>query len=305
MLMENVNLALKARSLFAWGKEIPDDIFYHYVIPHRVTQEPLEDWRPYLLEELTPMVRNEPSLARAAIAVNRWCGERVKFGYTQWRDQGPFETLRSGYGRCEEMTILLICALRSVSIPARIASTPRWSTLDGNHAWTEVWVDGEWKYIGSCEPAEELSRTWFSEAVKRVAVVYSLPYGIPEDAGSFYKTGDDYAIINSTDAYTEPGKVRMRVIMDNRPVPEEAVSVSVFNSGALRPVGLLKTNSEGVAELVIGVGTYFVAAGRDRASWEVCRVESHHTSEVLLDLSQPEEFNSEFWLRYPPLEFYR
>lgn len=304
-LLENVETAYQARSSFPWAMDVREDVFFHYVLPHRVTQEPLEDWRPFLLKRLKPIVENEQSMEKAAVKVNRWCGRRVRFGQTQWRDQGPFETLKSGYGRCEEMTILFICALRSVGIPARIASTPRWSTTDGNHAWAEIWVDGEWKFAGACEPAERLCQAWFAETAKRVALVYSLPYGIPEDTTDLYKKGDDFAIINSTPIYSAVGAVRVRVIDGGKAVPGEPMCLSVFNSGGLRPLALLKTDRNGEARMTVGDGTYFVSAGRQKQSWQIVEVKANQTSEVLLDLSTAKSFNSEFWLRYPPKELAR
>jgi transglutaminase-like putative cysteine protease len=42
-------------------------------------------------------------------------------------------------------------ACRSVGIPARVAGTPMWTNMRGNHTWVEVW-DRDWHFIGAAEP---------------------------------------------------------------------------------------------------------------------------------------------------------
>lgn len=43
--LEQVNMALKARKTFRWGKHIPEDIFLHFVLPSRVNNENLDNAR--------------------------------------------------------------------------------------------------------------------------------------------------------------------------------------------------------------------------------------------------------------------
>lgn len=57
---------------------------------------------------------------------------------------------------------VLVAALRTVGIPARQVYTPRWAHTDDNHAWVEAWADGQWYYLGACEPEPELNVAWFS-----------------------------------------------------------------------------------------------------------------------------------------------
>ena len=45
----------------------------------------------------------------------------------------------------------MVNVMRSAGIPARPVYVPRWSHCDDNHAWVEVWCDGDWHYLGACE----------------------------------------------------------------------------------------------------------------------------------------------------------
>jgi len=278
---------------------VPEEVYLHYVLPPRISQEPLEPWRGYLFGQLTTRLEGITSMDEAALEVNRWCGERVGFKQTQRRDQGVFETLASGYGRCEEMMIVHIAALRSVGIPARQAWTPFWATSDNNHAWTEVWVDSTWHYTGACEPSDVLDDAWFNESVKGAALVLSSVFGQAAPDDEVYREEERYSLVNSTSHYVEPGFLRVAVTNRGRRAEEIPVTVSLWNFGALRAIARLETDREGVARLSIGDGDYFVAAAGDAGhDWQVARIATGDTTTIALEISDSPAFEGEFRLHY-------
>ena len=143
LLREHVFGAVQSHGEAPWREGLPREIWLHYVVPHRASQEPLQPWRRFLHDQLWPIVKDLDSMEQAALAVNRWCREQVTFISTSGRDMGPLTTLKRGLGRCEEEMILTLCALRSVGIPARNCGTPYWPYADNNHAWVEIWADGQ------------------------------------------------------------------------------------------------------------------------------------------------------------------
>jgi hypothetical protein len=309
VLIENIELAYKSRDIYQWAKNVPDDLFLYYVLPYRVSQEPVSDWRRIFFDSLHERLNPQKggvdtlSMAEAELEVNRWCGERVKFKPTQRRDQGPLETLKSGYGRCEEMMIVHLSACRAVGIPARQVWTPYWATGDNNHAWSEVWVDGRWYYQGACEPAPKLCQAWFDKPVKRAALVFASVYGVPKGEESIYRKGNNYAIINITSNYSQTGILKVLITKKGHPVKNIPVTVSVFNFGSLRPIARLNTDASGSAGITIGEGSYFISGGTQTAhTWVVEYVTAGETKEVALNLDKPRELNAEFWLRYKPPE---
>jgi len=298
-LLETVRLARKARQAFPWGATVPDEIYLHYVLPPRVSQEPLENWRPFLLGELSERLAGITSMTEAALEVNRWCGERVGFKPTQRRDQGVFETLASGYGRCEEMMIVHIAALRSVCIPARQTWTPFWATCDNNHAWTELWVDGGWHYTGACEPKDSLDDAWFAGPAKNAAIVLSSVFGSPAPGEDVYREEDRFSLVNSVSHYLEPGTLRIRATQDGRPRADVPVTVAVWNFGGLRAIARKETDADGNAEIALGDGTYFVCAGDHSGhDWSVAVIVAGQETQIKVDLAKTRPFDSEFWLRY-------
>lgn len=302
-LRDNVELAYRTRDLFPWNRQIPDDVFLHYVLPYRVTQEPVSDWRAMFFDSLYPRVKSCTSMTHLALEVNKWCGERVKYKPNAPRDQGPLQTLKSGWGRCEEMVIVHICACRAMGLPAREAYTPYWSTGESNHAWSEAWIDGIWNYMGAAEPAPLLNNAWFDKSVQRAALVMNVSFGVPEEELNIYRKGPGYAILNNTSGYTRTGIVSVKVRKGARPQPGVSVCFSVFNSGALRQIARLTTDKTGSVSLPMGEGDYVVSAGTPSAhSVRVVTCTADAVTQVELDLASPDPTPASLWLWYKPLE---
>ncbi len=286
LFLSNLEMAFLAREEFSWARDVPDSMFLRYVLPPTVSQEPPEDWRAFFLDSLRPVVAGLSSAEHVALAVNRWCGERIKYKPNQRRDQGPLETWRSGWGRCEEMTIFYICALRALGIPARQAYTPWWPFTESNHAWTELYVDGAWKYAGSCEPADSLCSAWFSGPARRAGLVLSVGLGNSPGPDA-YRVGADYTLINSTRNYRDVSLL----LVESR--PGDSLALSVFNYGALRTIAVLVADKDGLARCEIGPGDY-VLSGRDFSA--VIEVKGDTTR---IRPIKGTSLTSGFWLRYP------
>lgn len=286
-LIEHFELASAARSEMACVRSMPaasgssvgygysDAVWAHYVLPPRVSQEPLSAWRPYFYGELLELVKDIPSMETAALEVSKWCATKVRFVQTQRRDQGPLSTLASGFGRCEELCIFYIDACRAVGIPARMAYCPWWSITDNNHAWVEVYAeDGRFHYTGGCEPAPTLDNAWFGESAKQCSIVISPCFGLPQmdsasgrpmvdgmEVLSFQSTvGARFCQINTTPYYRQTSRlsVQLEPLADGS-LPK-AVYVHVYNYGCMRQVAKVSVNEQGFAGVLLGPGTYTLTA---------------------------------------------
>lgn len=303
LLLENMRMADAARDSLPWGHSIPVDIYRHFVLPYRMTQERLVSWRPYLFQELIGVVEGCSTMTHAAVTVNRWLDDTIDFEPTERRDQDPITTIRRGIGRCEEMAIAYIAAARSVCIPARSCWTPWWALSDNNHAWVEVWVDGEWHYTGAAEAQDELDDAWFTGPATHAAVVYSSVFGRRDDSHeTVYRHGDRYTIINSTDVYTEPRNIRVSVSTpDGALVPGSSVWVHVFNFGWYMPVASGETDEEGSVSFVLGPGQYMITGGDNKQGFlEHADILYDEIDTVNVVLSEPVVAPGFEWLKYIP-----
>ncbi|MDE5935455.1 MAG: transglutaminase domain-containing protein, partial [Muribaculaceae bacterium] len=99
--LKNVDQTLRTRSEMPWGKVVPDREFYHFVLPLRVNNEPLDDSRGVFYGELKERVKNL-SMAEAILEVNHWCHEKATYQPSDGRTHAPMMTVYTGIGRCGE-----------------------------------------------------------------------------------------------------------------------------------------------------------------------------------------------------------
>jgi len=226
-LLENLNLAYKARAEVPWGKKLPDDVFLNNVLPYANVNESRDPWRKELYDLCLPIVKECKTPGEAAQKLNRTVFEKLKVKYSTERkkpDQSPKESIATGKASCTGLSILLSDACRSVCVPTRIVGTPLWANKRGNHTWVEIW-DGDWHFTGACEADPQgLNRGWF------VGDAAQAKKDVPEHAiyaSSFKRTELTFPMVwaprrkdvsaeNVTDRYTkaaksESEKVRVQV----------------------------------------------------------------------------------------------
>lgn len=254
--------ALKTKEM-PWGRSVPDELFNHYVLPPRVNNEYLDGARTFFYEALAPRVKGK-SMYDAVIEVNHWCREKIVYQPTDGRTTPPYQTAARGYGRCGEESVVGVAALRSIGIPARQVYVPRWAHTDDNHAWVEVWVDGQWYYLGACEPEPVLNRGWFTGAASRAMLVNTYAFG-PLDSQSKDNQGE---VISTNASFTEvsnvanyaPVKQAVVKVTDAYGAPFEGANVAfcLYNYAEFYPLAIRATQADGLAVLTTGLGTLLV-----------------------------------------------
>lgn len=249
LIVENVEMALRTREDFPWGDTIPDSVFLAYVLPARVSQEPLTRWRPVFHEAVAPLVAGVTDIEEAVLIVSQWSDSLTDYMPTQFRDQSPLTTWSSGIGRCEELTVFFMDALRSVGIPCRQAYTPWWLTVDSNHAWPEVWTPEGWKCLEMVSTEERLPQeNWFTERVRGAGLVVAIAADSIPGALSY---SGGVSILPVTGSYTVIGVL---TVADDT----TEVWVNVANYGA--PRRLLRM-APPLRSAELGAGVYLLTWG--------------------------------------------
>lgn len=261
--LDNVRMSLRARSEMPWGEAIPEDLFRHFVLPVRVNNERMDEFRMIYYDTLRMRVEGM-SLHDAALEINHWCHEKATYVPTDSRTSSPMATMLTGEGRCGEESTLTVSALRAVGIPARQVYTPRWAHTDSNHAWVEVWIDGKWHFMGACEPEPALDVAWFNQPATRAMLMHTRVTGDyygPEDV--IQKTRC-FTEINVIDNYAPVRRSTVRVTdTDGNAVEGATVEFQIFNYGEFTTVVTLPTDSRGEVSLHMGLGDIFIWASKD------------------------------------------
>ncbi len=261
--LDNVRYSFKAREEMPWGATVPEREFRHFVLPPRVNNENLDSCRRVFYEELKPRVKNL-TMEEAVLEVNHWCHEKATYTPSDARTSSPLATVRTAYGRCGEESTFTVAALRSVGIPARQVYTPRWAHTDDNHAWVEAWVDGEWYFLGACEPAAVLNLGWFNAPASRGILMHTKVFGRYNGPEEVMKSTERYTEINVIDNYAPTSQLSVAVKdADGKPADSALVEYKVYNYGEFYTVAKKRADSAGRSSLSAGKGDMVVWASKD------------------------------------------
>ena len=285
--LEQVRTAFQARQYFSWGRDIPDDIFRHFVLPYRVNNENPDRARQVFFEELKDRIKGL-DMYRAALEVNHWCHEKVTYRSTDERTSAPLATVKTAFGRCGEETTFTVAALRAVSLPARQVYTPRWAHTDDNHAWVEVWVNGRWYYLGACEPEPELNRGWFTGPAKRAMMVHTTVFGQYRGPEEILQKTDLYTRINQLPLYAPTTRLTVEVRNTRgEVVPGASVEFCLYNYAEFYPVVSQVSDERGQASVITGLGDLLILAYKDNLmAWQ--KVTAGATDRLVLTLTEPD-----------------
>lgn len=301
--LENVRSSLSTRKETTWGKTIPDDIFSHFVLPVRINNENLDRARMIFHDELMPRLKGL-SMHDAVLEVNHWCHEKVNYQPADARTSAPLATVKTAYGRCGEESTFLVAALRSVGIPARQVYTPRWAHTDDNHAWVEAWVDGEWHFLGACEPEPVLDLGWFNAPASRGMLMHTKVFGYYQGPEDVMRRTANYTEINIIGNYAKFAPLTVTVV-DNqqKPVEGACVQFKVYNYAEFFTVHTRTTEKDGKASLSAGLGDMMVLVTKGD-QFGIKKVTFGKEREVAIELSHRigEEFSFPVDLVPPPVK---
>ena len=256
IFLSYVRHGLWLRKTMDWCKRLPEDLFVHDVLYYRINSEDISDCRSFFYEQLKDRIAGLDEY-QAAVEINYWCVEHATYEMADDRTAGPMTMYRSGKGRCGEESTFTVTALRSVGLAARQVYTPRWAHCDDNHAWVEVWVNGEWHFLGACEPEEKLDRGWFTGPAGQALLIHSRTFGDYAAGKREEVIGRDGAVVchNVTASYTKTRKLRIQVRkQDNTPAAHAQVSVEILNMAEYFPAAVLETDEQGETSIRLGLG---------------------------------------------------
>ena len=260
---KNVDLSLQARAEMPWGSQVPEREFKHFVVPVRVNNENLDNSREVFYADLKERVKSL-SMKEAILEVNHWCHEHVTYRPSDARTSSPLATLKTAYGRCGEQSTFTVAALRSVGIPARQVYTPRWAHTDDNHAWVEAWADGQWYFLGACEPEPVLNLGWFNESASRGMLMHTKVFGHYDGPEEVMSETPCYTEINVIDNYAPTSRIDILVKDENgKPVKDALVEFKLYNYAEFYTVAKKQTDAEGKTFLTAGRGDMLLWVTKD------------------------------------------
>ena len=246
-----------------WGKNVPELLFRHFVVPIRVNNEALDNARSVFYNELKDRIKGM-SMMDAIIEVNHWCHEKVTYQPSDARTSAPLATLKTATGRCGEESTFAVAALRAVGIPARQVYTPRWAHTDDNHAWVEAWADGKWYFLGACEPEPVLNLGWFNAPASRAMLMHTRAFGDYNGPEEVMLRTSNFTEINLTSNYAPVAPIDFYVKdSEGKPVENARVEFKIYNYAEFFTAVTKYTDANGHTSLSAGIGDLVVWASKD------------------------------------------
>lgn len=278
--------AMRAINEMRWGDSVPEELFKYFVLPLRINNEMLDTHRVSFYEELKPIVENL-SMKDAILAINHWCHSKVTYQPSDGRTHSPLQSVSSAIGRCGEESTFTVAALRTMGIPARQVYTPRWAHTDDNHAWVEAWADGQWWFLGACEPEPILNLGWFNEPAARGMLMHARVFGNYQGTETTISKTAAHTDLNLTDHYAPVRNVKVRVLnTKGQPLNHAKVSFRIYNYAEFYPLAIKYTDSEGIAELQCGLGTLMIWA-TDGLNYKYAILSPDQLPDITITLTEP------------------
>jgi transglutaminase-like putative cysteine protease len=288
--LANAEIALRTRTEARWGKDIPEEIFLHYVLPYRVNNENLDSFRIAYYDELLERVKGM-ELKDAALEINHWCHEKVSYQAADIRTSAPMSTILSARGRCGEESTFTVAALRTAGIPARQVYTPRWAHSDDNHAWVEIWSGGEWFYMGACEPEAVLDKGWFTEPARRAMLVHTKSFGAALGNENAINIEKSFTDVNNLSKYAVTKRIFVKVL-DNmgNPSKDALVEYKLYNYAEFYSLASVPTDPNGISSFETGLGDLLIWASKNN-DFDYKKISVSLTDTLILTLGKKPENN--------------
>lgn len=318
----NVEYSMLAGRKVEWDVKVPTGIFRHFVLPVRVSNEPLDESRMIFTE----MLRNrvvDLGMQEAIIEVNNWCGEHFRVGNScipsDMPAKSPLTSLKTAEGSSRDASVLLVAALRSVGIPARMVSSKGWShTCDGDFFWVEAWANGEWFFLEACEPTAVLNNLSSADSFNNTLVVKSMVFGNysgPGPASTPFRRTQKMESDNQRDSknnagftelfvtgnYTGTDDLKVKIVdAAGKAINDARVELKIYNKADLSAVATAYSDSMGYVSFNAGKGDVIVwATDGLRFGCEKAGIGTNEEIQVVVNQQPVDRKAIAFELNYP------
>jgi hypothetical protein len=151
-LIENIDYAFSVREM-PWAKHLTFQQFCEYILPYRMREEPLQDWRKDFYKGTKWIT--DACLDKSILNTVAFINDSVKRGYS-YKHLGLFyypgnlnlkQLNDLTGGRCEDLNMIGCYWFRAAGLPVAAEFTPFWGNSNfGGHSWLSV-LDKDGKFV--------------------------------------------------------------------------------------------------------------------------------------------------------------
>lgn len=147
-IVENIDAAFEAREKYPWGKNVRWEDFLEFVLPYRLGDESLTQWRKPILQEYGDLIDSIASLPESVtpriasdLLYKEWIW-RKNFKWTTALPIGPRigpAIVEWKIGTCREKADGMAYLLRAAGLPAALHISSLRGDLNDTHSWGAVY----------------------------------------------------------------------------------------------------------------------------------------------------------------------
>ena len=172
-LIENIDLAFEVWKKYHWCSRLTEQEFCRLILPYRIKNEPLEDWRNFYYHKYKDVA---DSLAAAGVTMqevvfffNTHYGKRYTHDAEKYRGDLSYKLIEEiGGGTCDHLALNAAQVMRAIGIPLNIDVLPYHGKVNGGHAYNSFTDEqGEFHFFSPYEREPERNR-WVAPIVKRI-----------------------------------------------------------------------------------------------------------------------------------------
>ena len=233
LLVNNIEWAFKVWKEQPWGKNVSFNDFCEFVLPYRVGDEPLAEWREQLYNRYNPLLDSirqlpqaEDPLFVARILMNEW--QKKTFYWTTLFPEGPHlgpvaTELKSG--SCREFADAVVYILRAVGIPCGTDKMLVKGDNNASHFWAfildkdrntytmepnETWTKAQKAKVMTAKIHRSIfgiNKKWLEESEDISGIHPTFRYARLQDVTSVYNDSSIYQVtIFADDMYSKINK---------------------------------------------------------------------------------------------------
>lgn len=282
LLVNNIEWAFKVWQEQPWGKNVCFDDFCEFVLPYRVGDESLTEWREQLYNKYNPLLDSirclpqaEDPLFVAQFLIDEW--QKKPYNWTMLFPEGPHLgpiTTELKAGSCREFTDGVIYILRAVGIPCGTDKTIMRGDNNASHFWAFVLDKNRKTYV-----TEPIIWTKATKARIMMAKTHRVTYGMNKkwiktngDISCLYPTFRYACLQDVTSVYNDSTIYQIRVSaedMYNGINQKELVYLCLSNRNQWIPVDFAAMQGKQVCFNNVGAGTVCVVATWDGSTLKV------------------------------------
>ncbi len=172
-LIENIELAFEVRNKYSWCKHLTKEEFYATILPYRIKNEPLSNWRSFYYHKYKNVADSlEQSHAKTKDVVfyfNTHHGKRYIGDADCLLGEQTYQMAEvMGGGTCDHLALNAALLLRAIGIPLQLDVIPYHGKVNGGHVYNSFTnEEGEFVYFSPYEREPE-RKLWVAPVVYRI-----------------------------------------------------------------------------------------------------------------------------------------